>query len=136
MCKCGMAHKHDTSCGHECYYAIGLCKLCYARARRKKVDWSATMRKYNLQGKYKLTQEDYIKLLNSQGGMCAICKTNDPSTHGGKKGKLFGIDHNHTTGKIRGLLCGYCNTGLGGFRDNVDLLQLAVEYLKRQDIKS
>jgi hypothetical protein len=78
-----------------------------------------------------LTKEEYAKLFLQQGGVCAICK--GVSTITSKKGKLFklSIDHDHTTGEVRGLLCHYCNTGLGKFRDSPFILSQAISYLSK-----
>lgn len=64
----------------------------------------------------------YEQILEKQGGRCAIC---------GKEasGNRFAIDHSHETGEIRGLLCYQCNTGLGSFRDDSELLRKAIAYL-------
>ena len=64
-------------------------------------------------------------MLAAQGGCCAICGTSDTG-----KRKAFAVDHNHDTGKIRGLLCSNCNTGIGNLRDNVELLERAIDYLR------
>lgn len=79
-------------------------------------------RKHNLKRKFNLTLEDYEKLHRLQEGLCAICKQPEVT-------KLLAVDHNHETGEIRGLLCIKCNNGLGCFKDNVDLLDKAKEYL-------
>ena len=76
---------------------------------------------------YGIDSEEYDTILHSQHGVCAICKK--PETH-----KLHGkiamlsVDHNHDTGKIRGLLCNTCNRALGLFRDDVKLLKAAAIY--------
>jgi hypothetical protein len=76
--------------------------------------------------KYNLTTEEYRERLNAQKGKCAICqRTGDESS---KLGYLH-LDHNHNTGEIRAFLCFNCNTGLGVFREDVELLNLAVKYL-------
>jgi len=77
---------------------------------------------------YGLSREDYARMLAEQGGMCAICKATEP----GGRSANFHIDHCHTTGKIRGLLCCRCNQGLGAFRDNVEILKAATEYLQER----
>lgn len=76
--------------------------------------------------RYGITLEQYEEILTAQGGVCAIC--------GGTKlsrGNFFHVDHDHETGEIRGLLCDRCNHGLGKFGDSVEILQKAIEYLKR-----
>lgn len=78
-----------------------------------------------LKWRYGLSIEEYKSMYDNQNGCCAICKI--PKELGTKKG-LF-IDHNHITLKIRGLLCSTCNSGLGKFKDDVNLLKKAIEYL-------
>ncbi len=77
-----------------------------------------------------LTKLDYDNLLNKQKGVCAICNQKETSKH--QKGKLrkLSVDHCHITGKVRGLLCTKCNMSLGGFRDNIAILKIAVSYLE------
>ena len=77
--------------------------------------------------KYGITPQEYDALLEKQEGKCAICKETCAVY-----GRLC-VDHDHTTGKIRGLLCNHCNTGLGKFKDKVELLDVAIEYLKRNE---
>lgn len=80
---------------------------------------------------YKITPEQYQYMYDLQNGVCLICAQ---TTEGrGKAKNRLAVDHNHTTGKIRGLLCSHCNTALGLFRDNVSLLQSAVMYLQERD---
>lgn len=67
--------------------------------------------------------EEHDTLMVAQGGVCAICGVNNGE-------RRLHLDHCHTTGKIRALLCSGCNVGLGGFKDNVDLLQKAIDYLQ------
>jgi hypothetical protein len=80
-----------------------------------------TLRRY-----FGITEEQYDALLAEQGGVCVICGEAETT----KNGFLY-VDHCHATGRIRGLLCGLCNTGLGMFRDNPDLLRLAITYLEK-----
>ncbi len=86
---------------------------CLADARRRKFK-----RKYNM------TIEDYDQMLTAQHGLCAICEKP-------KKFKRLFVDHDHTTGAVRGLLCFKCNTGLGGFEDSLTLLNKAAAYLEQ-----
>lgn len=74
---------------------------------------------------YGITQQDYSLLLNSQNGVCAICKKL-PSIL-----RRLDVDHNHETRKVRGLLCSPCNQGIGLFKEDISLLQRAEIYLKK-----
>lgn len=86
---------------------------------------------YVLRSLYGISRVDYDSLYLRQGGVCAICRR--PETMVDKRtGKTQGlsVDHNHKTGKVRGLLCGVCNTGLGKFKEDPRLLRLAADYLE------
>jgi hypothetical protein len=72
-----------------------------------------------------ITLEDKTAMLTSQGGGCAIC--GDPLD---AESRYSHVDHSHSTGKIRGILCGECNRGLGAFRDNAESLESAISYLE------
>lgn len=74
---------------------------------------------------YKLTVDDYAALHVAHSELCAICR--QPATES-KAGKLA-IDHDHVTGEVRGLLCHYCNMGIGNFNDDRKLLTDAIHYL-------
>jgi len=73
---------------------------------------------------YDLSYEDFLKMWENQNGRCAIC------------GKFFNepsdacVDHNHKTGKVRGLLCPNCNSALGFLNDDIDLMLKAAVYLR------
>lgn len=71
--------------------------------------------------RYNISEEDFILLKKKQQNKCAICQ------EGFKKTPR--IDHDHVTGKVRGLLCNTCNISLGGFKDSPRLLQAASNYL-------
>jgi hypothetical protein len=79
-----------------------------------------------LKREYGIKKADYDRMLEEQDGLCAIC--HQPNTH--KKHKRLSVDHDHATGRVRGLLCHTCNVGLGAFKDNVEVLAQAIEYLK------
>lgn len=74
--------------------------------------------------RYGLTPEQYSDMLTAQGGLCAICR-NTCEVH-----KHLSIDHCHKTGAVRGLLCTACNSGIGRFGDDPDLLTKAAAYLR------
>jgi hypothetical protein len=79
-----------------------------------------------LQVSYGITLEDFQSLSEEQNHSCWICNTEVSKL---KRG-LF-VDHCHTTGKVRGLLCHPCNTLLGMAKDNVDILNKAIQYLQK-----
>lgn len=78
---------------------------------------------YNLKKNYGLSIEKWNEMFLAQKGVCAICK----NKVGGKG--LF-VDHNHTSGAIRGLLCPSCNAGLGMFKETPGLFKSALDYLE------
>lgn len=84
----------------------------------------ACLRKSHLKRKFGLTVEQWDRMLEQQGGGCAICKGQPTTSHG------FHVDHCHETGKIRGLLCHGCNTTLGAVKESVDTLKAMIEYLE------
>jgi hypothetical protein len=86
----------------------------------------------HLKRKYNITLEDYNKMLDEQNGVCSICKDSETKIFK-KTGKVtdLAVDHCHSTGKVRGLLCWNCNTSIGKMKDSVELLQNAIEYLKK-----
>lgn len=73
-----------------------------------------------------VTQQQYLKMYTEQEGRCGICRKRLYS----KRYKSFAVDHCHDTGKIRGLLCTKCNTGLGLFNDDPIALKRAIEWTK------
>lgn len=77
--------------------------------------------------KYGLTIIEHLDLLKNQDYKCAICGDKDDW-------KSLNIDHCHSSGKVRGLLCTKCNTGLGMFNDKTELLLLAATYLEQSKI--
>lgn len=78
---------------------------------------------------YGVTEEKYNEMLEQQNYKCAICGYSDMSSV-----NFFPvIDHNHTTNKVRGLLCMNCNMGLGKFKDNINFLQNAIKYLEKNN---
>jgi len=78
-----------------------------------------------LRRRYNISLDDYNKLLASQDFSCAICRT-----HVSELRRRLSVDHNHVTGKVRGLLCDQCNLLLGKACDNIDLLYKVIEYIK------
>lgn len=89
----------------------------YCRANREKIMARKVL--YN----YGLSPEKYEAMYRTQGGVCAICRELNIC------GRRLAVDHDHKTGKVRGLLCAKCNLVLGQARESVDLLYRAADYL-------
>jgi len=99
-------------------------KAWHQRNRSKQI---ARMRWNRAKKVYGINKEDYENLLVAQGGRCAICRADSP----GRDDQFFAIDHDHATGVVRGLLCQRCNSGLGFFLDNPELMREAATYVER-----
>ena len=114
-----------------------ICRTCIAAEqaeyRRKHPDRIVAYRKKaavgtnnaRLKRLYGIDTDDYKKLTLAQSSCCAICKI--PSSD---LKKAFDVDHDHETGRVRGLLCNNCNRGIGHLKDSVEILASAIAYLK------
>jgi hypothetical protein len=97
------------------------CKPCHNRiGRENRTKNHGSTRSYHLKARYGITAADAQRMLEEQGGLCAICRER-PADH---------VDHDHLTGRLRRLLCFNCNGGLGQFRDDPELLRAAAAYLQ------
>ena len=97
----------------------------YAEANKERI--SKRSREYALNKLYGLSVADYDELFSQQHGQCAIC-----GSTGTKKVHAFlFVDHDHSTGAIRGLLCNSCNRAIGLLKDNADTLRKAADYIDR-----
>lgn len=107
-----------------------LCKPCRKAAHA--VRMRADRRRKQLEYQYGMTLDDYDAMFKAQNGVCAICGVPPIARRGAKNGRLC-VDHNHDTGQVRALLCSTCNSALGGFRDDPNLLRTAALYLEEHD---
>lgn len=105
---------------YECYS----CRSDYMNGIYKEKTYNAK-RKYMLKKCYGMTIEDYNQMFLKQEGCCAIC-----NEHQSNLEATFNVDHDHATGKIRGLLCRNCNTGIGLLQDNFQICLSAAKYLQ------
>lgn len=87
-----------------------------------------TARDVQRKRKYGITKEEYQQMFLEQDGRCAICGTNEFQGSGGTPH----VDHDHITGKVRGILCHHCNTAIGQFGDSIELMLEAIAYLKER----
>lgn len=95
--------------------------------RRWRKEHPEENKKYMLQYHFSLDYDEYKEMLRKQNGVCAICMGVN------KSGRALSVDHNHTTGKKRGLLCSNHNLGIGYFKDNPDHLEAAAKYIRQHD---
>lgn len=102
-----------------------------ARMERYKIrnpeKYRATQANASLQKHYGITTAHRDQMLKSQGGRCAICR----SDNSGRKNMDWCVDHCHTSKKVRGILCHPCNAVLGYAKDNAETLAAAIDYLDR-----
>lgn len=109
-------------------------KKAYARSYARE-DRKRNPKKYKNQSllkRYGITLDQYEQMQAAQDNKCAICESEEtglnPRT---KKPRELAVDHCHDSGEVRGLLCSACNKALGGFKDDVALLERAISYIER-----
>ena len=122
-------HKDSSSSRGYAYY----CKVC---ATEKSRAWHSAHKddpvykrkrsNSNFKTKYNLSLEEREQMLKEQDHKCAICSVELKPLGGHTH-----TDHNHTTGKVRALLCTNCNRGLGHFQDSPTIIQNAINYLEK-----
>lgn len=96
------------------------------RWRSKNVDRIKTWRRRRQLAKYGLTPADFDRIVQAQGGTCAVCRGKmDPPN----------VDHCHATGQVRGILCIQCNKGIGHFADSPGRMRAAAEYVERAALR-
>lgn len=101
-----------------------------AAARTKRAQNPRRFKGYSLKKDFGITIETYDAMKVTQNNLCAICGKPETSTHNNGKIKELAVDHCHSTGKIRGLLCWVCNTGIGKLLHSPDLLRKAAAYIE------
>ncbi len=99
-------------------------RLKQRKEARETPEQKAYAKNWQLEKQYGITLEHFNKLLIAQDGYCAICKCVLIVPH---------LDHNHETGKVRGLLCKPCNQGIGFLREDISILTSVINYLVGYD---
>ena len=123
--------RHMTAVGPVGQGRQSWCKACQKAAKPKA---KGTRRKYKDQRErqlfyaYGVRYEQYDAMLVRQGGGCGVCRSKKPG-HGWKN---FCVDHDHETGKFRGVLCWGCNLLIGHSKESPETLRKAAAYLVRQ----
>lgn len=106
--------------------------ISHAQVSKRKFNSTREMqRHHSLVKKYGITLEEFWIMWNAYRGQCSICGIlmKVPENRQGQSLDVVAVDHDHTTGKVRGLLCNACNKGLGLFKDSIQNLERAKEYL-------
>lgn len=123
-----LAHKKEINAYARIYHVTHReQKLAQMKIYRTK--HAGETRLNRLKKTYGLSESEFNKLLDKQGGVCAICGR---SNYGGRKPA---IDHDHITKKVRGLLCTQCNSALGMIANDPKIAQAMIDYLKRHESK-
>jgi len=104
------------------------CKLAREKYRNKP-ETKIKLRNRKLLLNYGMTNDDYEKMLENQQFCCAGC-----NIHQNELSKKLNVDHDHTTGLVRGLLCGNCNRALGLIKDNMETLIRLQQYLENSHV--
>lgn len=117
-CACGtefeVKHRAQIHCTRD----------CINERNHNSPVWNEKQRDLKYKIRYGITIDDYNRLFEEQLGSCKICKR-----HQSLFKKALHVDHNHETGKVRGLLCHSCNAGLGRFKENPVIIAAALEYV-------
>lgn len=97
----------------------------YNEKYRSKSESKEKIRAWHYKEKYGITIDEYNFLLEKQRGVCSLCSLPERF-----RNRRLAVDHCHTTGRVRGLLCQDCNTALGKFKENIEVLGKAIKYLE------
>jgi hypothetical protein len=112
----------------------GLSSTCKQCARDRANAWRLNnlgrVRERRLASSYGITTEQYNSMLAAQNNVCAICKLPESVRGNGGAIRPLDVDHCHTTGKIRGLLCTRCNKAIGILKDDISIIESAIVYLQ------
>ena len=105
--------------------SYGRCTSCLQKTQRERNTFKSRVYRYRV--RYGITFVEYERLVDVQNGQCAICLTLNAKS--GTTHPLY-VDHNHQTGRVRGLLCYRCNAVLGWMQDDPILFRQAAQYLE------
>ena len=97
-------------------------KAAWKKHRKQNPEYN---KEYKLRTRFGMSLDDFNNILSRQNYSCAICKSKTPK----RKNSGWIVDHCHTTGKVRGILCHPCNVAIGFLEDSVEILDNAKEYL-------
>ena len=86
--------------------------------------------RYTLKTRYGMSENEFQEMYSAQNGRCKVCETELGNVFDEVNGIRCNVDHCHSSGAVRGILCQGCNTGLGQFKDSIEVLEKAIRYLK------
>jgi hypothetical protein len=117
-----LEHRERRKAQHRAYYAVHKEQI---KERQRRRSWAKKLSDFwrRLARFYGISREQYEGLLAKQGGVCGICRKPPQEP--------LCVDHSHATGRVRGLLCRKCNTGLGSYDDDVSLMAAGIAYLRK-----
>lgn len=136
ICNTCNVKKDETDFYVSNTYIYHHCKQCNSEkskawyAKNKDVKLASAL-KWHYKDKYGITLEQRQELFDKQNGKCAICSC-EMHLDGNLNATQAVIDHCHSSGKIRGMLCNLCNQGLGHFKDKIEALEQAIKYLEEK----
>jgi len=119
------------------YKGCGLTSQCKTCSRAYSADFRLKngeivrrrIKTWRIKRSYGVTEQDLADMWVRQEGKCAICGIHETDIKFGKVPQLF-VDHDAKTGRVRGLLCHFCNIAIGSFKDNIVSLSNAIKYLE------
>lgn len=114
---------HCIPCGREYSHSNWL-------KRKESGEHRRVSYKYQLNKNYNLSVHQFNEMYRGQSGACLICGKTLENIFLLVKGVRLAIDHCHKTGKVRGMLCNNCNSGIGKLNDDIEMLEKAIWYLK------
>lgn len=131
--RCKVCEKERRATPERVEYGVRYRRAKGVPPRKPPAPWGEEDKKkyhrlYAIQRRYGVSPEEVERLLEEQGGRCAICL--EEVKVGGRDKESMVIDHCHTTGEVRGILCRSCNGGIGFFRDRREVMARAIAYLE------
>ena len=108
-------------------YLSSRCRPCHQEYKRESATVSVARKKEKLKLRYGITYEQWESMREKENHACMICGITEP-----EMSRHLDVDHCHASGVVRGLLCNPCNLSLANARDNVAILEAAIQYLKDQ----
>lgn len=123
--------KYNQTYHQRHYYGENAEKI-RERVRQRRITHPDKVKSSELKTHYGITLEEYTELLTTQNGVCAICHNPEVGIVNGKP-RALAVDHDHDSDKVRGLLCGRCNSALGLLEEDINRLQSMIAYIEKHN---